>query len=326
MITVKINIIAMPNADLSEQKERRRIAMKNGIKKFITMFLVFAMVIAVAAPGEISAATKADKTLTLYVGESYEGELPGYNVISSVKSSNSNILTAAKNSKDKYEYKLKAKKAGTANVTVKYKKSGKTKTYTLKVTVKKLDFKTTLTDEGWRMMLSIKNNTKQTFEYVKFEYTLKDASGKVVKKSWDYAENVVAGKTVYTTFVYNFQEYTPDVTKCSVKVTSVDRTVDYKYTDASSSVKTTVKKQVNESEGKIDFTIKTQNTLKKSVVGWVFISVYDESGNLIDVSINNIALGAKKKGSATDSTRYLVGYDLSKVTCKVSTVAYYTTN
>jgi hypothetical protein len=293
--------------------------MKKCIKKIVSMFLVFAMVIAVAAPGVVQAKTQT-KSLTLYVGEVYN--LSATYQIKSVSSSKKSVAPVAKDSSSTYRANITAKKAGKATVTIKTK-GGNAK---YNVTVKKLDVTGTFTDLGHgNMLLEIKNNTKQTFTAVGLKYTLKDASGEVMEETTTSVLDVVAGKTVYKKIYYNQNSFTPDLSQCTVKAVSDSRSTNAKYTNASSKVNTTVTDERDVSGRSIKFTIKNKNTLKQNVSGNVYILVYDADGNLIDENSRSFYLKSKATDTTSATCSFYTGTDVSTLTYKVSTVAYYYT-
>jgi hypothetical protein len=176
------------------------------------------------------------------------------------------------------------------------------------------------------LLVTVKNNTKQTFEDIILTYTLRDETGEVKEKNTVTVYDVVAGKTVYTSISYSPYAFTPDLSQCTVTATSVDRNPSYKYTNASSKVTTTVTQEDSDSANTMKFSVKTKNTLKdKRVYGYVYIRIYDEDGNLVDLEKLSVSL----KGGAIDTvsrSAYLpYGTDSTNYTYKVSTVAYYYT-
>jgi hypothetical protein len=277
------------------------------------------MVIAAAAPGVVQAKTQT-KSLTLYVGEVYT--LSATYQIKSVSSNKKSVASAAKDSSSTYRANITAKKAGKATVTIKTK-GGNVK---YSITVKKLDVTGTFIDEGnGYLLLKIKNNTKQTFTTVGFKYTLKDASGEVMEETTTLVSDVVAGKTVYKEISYNQNTFTPDLSQCTIKAVSDNRSANAKYTDVSSKIKTTVTDERDTSERSIKFTIKTKNTLKKNVTANVYILVYDANGQLIDENSRSFYLKSKATDTNSATCYFYTGTDVNTLTYKVSTVAYYYT-
>ena len=114
--------------------------MKKWMKNLLTLCLAMVMAVTVLAP--VIAEAKATKNQTMYVGESFEYSIFG-TTIQSVSSSKKSVASVSKVSGQKYAFNIKAKKAGTAKVTVKYKDYRSVKTETFKVTVKKTDIKIT---------------------------------------------------------------------------------------------------------------------------------------------------------------------------------------
>ncbi len=63
------------------------------------------------------------------------------------------------------------------------------------ITVKKLDITVKLTDMGkGYMLLTVKNNTKQTFTQIAVDYVLKNDQGATFKTDTTTVSDVVAGK------------------------------------------------------------------------------------------------------------------------------------
>jgi hypothetical protein len=242
--------------------------------------------------------------------------------IKSVSSNKKSVAPAAKDKTSTYKAQITAKKAGKATVTI--KTTGGTVKYN--VTVKKLDVTADFTDIGnGYLLIKAKNNTKQTFTTVELKYTLKDASGEVMEETTTPVYDVVAGKTVYKKISYNQSTFTPDLSQCSVKAVSDYRSTNAKYTNASSKVTTTVTDERDVTGRSIKFTIKHKNTLKQTVSGNVYILVYDADGNLVDENSRSFYLKSKATDTTSASCYFYTGTDVSTLTYKVVTVAYYYT-
>jgi hypothetical protein len=178
-------------------------------------------------------------------------------------------------------------------------------------------------DSG-ELLLTVKNNTKQTFDSVTLSYTLKGADGDVITKDTKTIYDVVAGKTVFSYLSYDNRNYTLDLSQCTVKAAGDSRSISYTYTDASKKVKTTVTPEWDGSN--IKFSIKSKNTDKTHTVsGYNYIRVYDEDGNLVDLISDSIYLKAGAVNSTTRSSYFSSSIDTSGYTYKVTTVAYYYT-
>jgi hypothetical protein len=291
-------------------------------KKLLSVCLALVMLIAMVPAVNVTNVQAAKKEkLTLYKGEVLTESYYGVSV-KSVSSSKKSVVSVKKEKGSKNKVDITAKKAGTATVTV--KTTGATYKYT--VTVKKLDVTGTLKDMGnGTLLLTVKNNTKQTFSYVEMTYTLKDENGETQVKDTKTISGVVAGKTVYSTISYSSYSYSIDLSKCSVKATGDDRSITATYKNASSKVKCTVKAQ-NDGEGDYVLTVKSKNTLKKqSVSGTNYIRVYDENGNL--VYMRPVSFYLKGSGVDTQTCKLYMGMsaDIDHYTYKVTTVAYYYT-
>jgi hypothetical protein len=234
----------------------------------------------------------------MYVGEAFEGYLYGM-TITSVKSSNSKIVKAAKTDRT-YAYAFTAKKAGSATVTVKYKSGSSKGTYKLKVTVKKLDFtiKAQNLDNGY-VLFKVKNNTAQTFDKVTFSYTLKDSEGDTVAASSTYASYVLTKNTAYET-VYVGSNNDIDCSTAKFKVTEVSRDPNYTYKNTTAK-QVYVTKKNEEASGTTGFNLKltTKNKLNKIVKGVNYIIIYDENNKIIGVEENSLYLSEKETKTST---------------------------
>ena len=151
--------------------------MKKVMKRVITACLAFAMILALVTPASVEAATK-NESLTLYKGETYTWYLTGVKSLSSASSTKKAVATVKAN-KSKKQYTISAKKAGTSVVTIKGKDYyGHTQSLKIKVTVAepKFDLKLQKLDGNY-ILISLKNNTKATFDRIAVKYSLKDSSG-----------------------------------------------------------------------------------------------------------------------------------------------------
>jgi predicted lipoprotein with Yx(FWY)xxD motif len=295
--------------------------MERFIKKIVSVSLVFAMLIAVAAPGQVQAKT-TKKSVTLYVGEEYT-LYDMENQFKSVSSSKKSVATVTKNKKSSYVAKITAKKPGKTTVTVKTKKD----TTKYNITVKKIDITGTFTDMGdGNLLLELKNNTKNTFEGVDIKYVLKDSSGKTYETDKTAVFGLVAGKTVYTNITYFESEFTPDPSKCTVTASGVERTVNYTYKDASSDVEASVTNtDIDTGKRTVQYTVREKNNSKNYVVGNVYILIYDADGNLVNEVSDSINLSSNATDTDTTNKAYFGRKtDLNNLTYKIYTVAYYT--
>lgn len=293
--------------------------MKQAMKRLLTLCLAVAM-IAVLLPATVTqAATKAE-SLTLYVGEKIY--VTNYSNVSKVSTSNKAVVAAAKDKENATHANLTAKKAGTATVTI----TTKSGTMKYKVTVKKLSFDVKLTQlsEG-EVLISVKNNTKQTFDYAYVTYTLKGADGAVLEKDKKMVDDLLPGKTSYAKIIYSTYDFTIDISQCSGKVTEVDRSISAKYTDRSAKVSITDTMDLDVNPGYATLTMKLKNKISSSVSGTVYIMLYDAADQLIGVRPLSIYL----KGSAIETetvkldTKYSYPtYDHYKLAIRAYSKAY----
>ena len=171
--------------------------MKKVMKRVITACLAFAMILALVTPASVEAATK-NESLTLYKGETYTWYLTGVKSLSSASSTKKAVATVKAN-KSKKQYTISAKKAGTSVVTIKGKDYyGHTQSLKIKVTVAepKFDLKLQKLDGNY-ILISLKNNTKATFDRIAVKYSLKDSSGSELAAKEEKVYRVMSGKTAY---------------------------------------------------------------------------------------------------------------------------------
>lgn len=289
--------------------------MKQTMKKLVTFCLAVVMIITLLPAVPTKAATKTEN-LTLYVGEAIY--VTNYYDVTKVTSSNKKVLAAAKDKENKSHANLTAKKAGTSNVTITTKRG----TMKYKVTVKKLSFDVKLTQlsEG-EVLVSVKNNTKQTFDYAYVTYTLKGEDGAVLEKDKKMVDNLLPGKTSYAKIMYSTYDFTIDIDQCSGKITEVDRSISAKYTDRSSKVSITDTMDMDVNPGYATLTLKLKNKVSSSVSGTVYIMLYDSGDKLIGVRPLSIFL----KGSAVNTETVKIDTQYSYPTYdhyKLATRAY----
>lgn len=202
--------------------------MKKWMKKLLAVCLVMALAVTALAPVSAKAATKTKK-YTLYKGESFY--LTNFSKVKSVSSTNKSVVKVVKDKKDYTHANIYAKKSGEATVTVKTSKG--TMKYVITVKLSKMR-------DGY-VLLSVKNNTKQTFDKVIVEYTLRDSEGAVTRKYEEAVYDVVAGKTAYDCIYYSSYSINPDISKSTAKVADLTHDPEFKYTGMSSIVTAKVK-------------------------------------------------------------------------------------
>lgn len=288
--------------------------MKKMMKRLVSFVVALAMIATVIPVVNAEAATT--KKMTLYVGEAVY--FTDYGKVSSVTSSKKSVVSAAKDKENNTHANLKAKKAGTSTVTVKTK-YGTTK---IKVTVKKLAFDVKLThlSEG-SVLVSVKNNTKQAFDYANVTYTLKGADGEVLEKDKKLISDLLPGKTSYTTISYSSYSFTIDINQCSGKISDVSRSLSATYKDRSSKVAITDTEDTQINPGYSTITLKMENKSSSSVSGSVFILLYDEADQLIGVRPVSIYL----KGNAVETETIKIDTEYTYKSYdhyKLKTVAY----
>lgn len=273
----------------------------------MTVCLTLALLVTVLSPVVAEAATKM-RNLTLYTGEAIY--VTDYYKVKSVSSSKKSVITAAKDKENNKHANLITKKTGKAVVTVKTEGG----TYQYKITVKKLDVSVKMTDIGHgNILLTVKNNTKQTFTALALEYSLKDANGDEVVHDVEKVQDVVAGKTAYKLIYYSTYSYTPDISLCEAKAVAAERNPQVTYKNQTSNCSVTYKLDGDK------VVITTSNKSKKAAIsGKVYVLCYDENENIIGLVSSSVYLKAKAKD--TTSRSVTTGTDHVKI---VSTVYSY---
>lgn len=285
-------------------------------KRVLSVFLALAMIVTILPPVTAQAATKTEK-MTLYKGEIVKNYV--YGTLKSVSSSKKAVATVKKDSGNAV---ITAKKPGKATISIKTNRG----TFKYAVTVKKLDVTATLSDMGnGNMLLTVKNNTKQTFTYVSVDYVIKNDQGETIKTDTKLVDDVVAGKTVYDYVYYDSYHYTIDETLCSAKVVGDDRSLIAKYKNVTSSIKTTIDEDTSAADT-IKLTIKSKNTLKKEAA-YVdhYVLIYNSMDQVIGLKTVSFYLKAGKldtNSTSIDTSKYSSYKDYAYH--KVVTVAYST--
>ena len=120
-------------------------------------------------PPVTAQAAKTKSVVLQYKGEVVEVSDNFYSTVKSVSSSKKAVVAAKKDSKRNYKAILTAKKAGKSTVTLKTKNG----TFKYAVTVKNYDFTVSFKNIGNDyLLMSVKNNTKTTFDELQLTYTL----------------------------------------------------------------------------------------------------------------------------------------------------------
>lgn len=276
--------------------------MKKLTKRVLSVFLALAMIVTILPPMTAQAAT-IPKKLTLYVGESCDLWI-SCESLKGVASTNKAVVVAKAKKADKM-CTITPKKAGTATVTIKEKEyfSKKVTASKIKVTVKKPSFtcKVQPVDGGY-VLLSVKNNTKQTFETALWNYSIKDTTGEVIKsKTDDNIYKLIAGKT-YFEKVYVGENYDVDYENSTVKVTKLGRyyvTNTYKALPQGAVEYTELNTEQTDSQ--INFDLKLKNTLNKEVEVRYYVIAYDANNNIIDVPCSGTRTLGKKEVKTANS-------------------------
>ena len=267
--------------------------MNKVMKRVITACLAFAMLVALVTPASVEAATK-NESLTLYKGETYTWYLTGVKSLSSA-SSTKKAVAAVKANKSKKQYTISAKKEGNTVVTVKGKDYyGHAQTLKVKVTVAqpKFDIKLQKLDGNY-VLISLKNNTKATFDRLAVHYSLKNSSGSEIAAKDETVYRVMSGKTAYEK-IYVASAENVDFSQSSIKVTGYNRNPDQKYKVLGKDKLAVTVVDEQTSDTSITFKLKEVNKASQYVYGEVYILSYDANGNIIDLSTGSIYLDKKE--------------------------------
>lgn len=283
--------------------------MRSWMKRVLGVVLTLALLVAMIP---VTTANAATKKITMYVGESFTYDIYG-GTITSVSSSKKAVVSVKKDAENKYRISFTAKKKGSAKLTVKYKDyRNKVYTDTINVTVKKLDFSVKMQKlEGGYVFLSVKNNTKQTFDQALVSYVLKDGDGEVVAEDSVIVSDLVPGKIAYDKFSYDNYSYDIDITKCTAKVVAVDRHPNYTYTDMNKNLKYEVTEERETDDygyEKVILSLHYSNKYKENITGSIWVILYDENDQV--VGLRNVSVYLKGKASDTQKlTIYEKNYD-----------------
>ncbi len=283
----------------------------NKMRRVVSICLTLAMALTVLAAVPAQAATK--KSITLYKGEGIY--YTDYTAVKSVKSSNSKVVTAKKDKSADYKTNLLAKKAGKSTVSIRTK-SGSHK---VTVTVKNAKFTPEILscNAGGYVLISVKNNNKDTFDKVAIKYTIKSSDGSVIAEKEDTVSYLLAGKTAYTSvYVGSSNLENVSLAQSTVKVTDYARTwIGYTYKDVSAKVKCTAE-VTEETDSSLSYNIKEKNTTKENVSGKLYTMIYDADNHLIGVESSSLYLNKQETKTLTYgyiSKRYYPNYDHMKL-------------
>ena len=210
-------------------------------------------------------------------------------------SSTKKAVATVKANKSKKQYTISAKKAGTSVVTIKGKDYyGHMQSLKIKVTVAepKFDLKLQKLDGNY-ILISLKNNTKATFDRIAVKYSLKDSSGSELAAKEEKVYRVMSGKTAYER-IYVASAADVDISQSSVKITGFDRNPDQKYKVLGKDKLSVTVTDEQASDTRITFKLKEVNKTSQYVYGEVYILSYDASGNIIDLNNGSIYLDKKE--------------------------------
>lgn len=143
------------------------------------------------------------------------------------------------------------------------------------------------------LLLSVKNNTKQIFDNVKVRYTLKDENGNTVVQDKVTVGSLIPGKESYTYIDYSYNSYTVDASKCKAKVVTPYHSYSFSYKNRSSKVEKKILDKAS-TDKELTFNLRLKNKMSsEKLSGHVFILLYDDNGNVIDVMSRFFSLNEK---------------------------------
>lgn len=224
-------------------------------------------------------------------------------------SSTKKAVATVKANKSKKQYTISAKKAGTSVVTIKGKDYyGHTQSLKIKVTVAepKFDLKLQKLDGNY-ILISLKNNTKATFDRIAVKYSLKDSSGSELAAKEEKVYRVMSGKTAYER-IYVASAADVDISQSSVKITGFDRNPDQKYKVLGKDKLSVTVTDEQVSDSSITFKLKEVNKTSQYVYGEVYILSYDASGNIIDLNNGSIYLDKKETKTTPEFSVFKSSY------------------
>lgn|GEM_PF-3808464 len=286
-------------------------------KRIACLMLAALMAIPAASAFNLPEASTVEaasaKKVTMYVGEGVEVGLS--RSVKSLKSSNKKIVKTGTYTTygTKYSY-IEAKKKG--KCTVSYKKYGEKITYN--VNVKKAKISVTATNIGsGNFVLTIKNKTKQYFERVKVNYTVRDAAGAVIESDSVYAYDLPSKGTTYKEILTSatYSQYNAGIS-CTASAKPDFHDFNYSYKNVSKKIEVT--KAEADAEGYLNITYKNKNKESAYTHGSMYVLFYDASGNIVDCYYHSLYV---KKGK-TESFRAFPLNDYYDY--KIVTNAYYT--
>lgn len=273
----------------------------------IALAVVSAFVFMMAAvPGTKAMAATQKASYTFYVGQA--NYFTNFEDVKSVKSSNSAIVKAKKDSKSSYKTNLTAKKAGKAVVTIKTKRGNTVK---LSITVVKPNLSAeivSVSEDTGRVIVKVTNKSKLTYENTRIQYTFKNTDGEEVETSSASAAAILPKSSTYAAISYNKSAYNVDKDLSSVSVITKggyapDYSPNRKYSNGNSKLAVS---EGDEEEGKIPVTFK--NTSGSSLYGNVVYVFYNEEGSIIDITSKYVYVKAKETDTSSLYTPYH-GYD-----------------
>lgn len=293
--------------------------MKKLMRRLMASALVCVLVIALL-PVSIQAKT-TKKSITLYKGEAIY--YTDYTTVKSIKSSNSKVAKVSKDKSADYRTNIVAKKAGKTNVSI-HTKGGNV---VIAVTVKNAKFTSqieSVNGSGY-VLISVKNNSKDTFDNIEMTYTIKDSNGSVIAQKSEKMSSILPNKTAYTNVyigVDNMESLS--LSQSTAKVTGYSRSwLGYIYRDVSSKVACTPQ-VTEETDSGISYSMKLKNSYNDSVSGKVYTMVYDADNNLLGVESNSISLDKKETKTVTYgyvSKRAYPNYDHMKLVVHAYAIA-----
>lgn len=271
--------------------------MRKGVfyRSVLTAALALSVLITSAAVFPVTA--EAAQTITIYPGEKYTFKTD--NNVYSMDSSNKSVVTVGeiKGSSGVRLVKITGVKPGNTKISgyvgklngLSVVKGRKTKT--INVTVKKLDFSTSVksisTKENY-VRVAVKNDMKQGFMDCSVQVTIRDKNGKTLGQRTYRAGHTTPGKTLYREFylrdlsVSKDDMAKADLSKSTAEVVSIVKYSNIQVTDITSKVKFAEDVSMDGSGNMhFDVTVSKKSTPIEYCNARTWILFYDKNNQLL---------------------------------------------
>ncbi|MBQ5431339.1 MAG: hypothetical protein IIU28_06790 [Lachnospiraceae bacterium] len=279
--------------------------MRKVTKKIVSMALTAAMALSVVAFAVPTVkAEAATKTYNVFVEDGGVELLYFGDTVTSVSSTNSKVVKVKKDKTAHYKAIALFKKAGKATVTVRVKgyRTYATKKYSFNVKKASSILKPSMkaiksSSYTTNVLVSVKNNSKINFDSVKLSYSFKDSAGNTIETDTTSVFNLGAKKTGYASLASSNSRGNVDLSRSSIKVTSLSRA---KALGTGKTVGSGSYIAKFDPSRKV-MTFKNKNYKKTYLTICAYIIFYDENGEITEVQRKSWSL---KKGEVQTSSVY----------------------